>query len=1037
MSNIQCIPKRCFSSHLLLAAVCYLTVVAAATAQLPQDLKITNFDGATGFYSRVVSSLVKDEKGFLWIGTSDGLYRYDGYSFRNYRKLPNDTNSLADNNITQLAVSADRKIWMGLSKGLISSFDPASGRFRNYPVLYQGQAVSGNVQMLVVDGKNDVWFSIAKKGLWHLDVRSGVCEQYDLITEKDTDIPKDRRKELNTIYTGIEATPNSFWLATHNGLYRFDKRTKTFTPERKRIYHAGEFRDDDLTCITKDGDLLWMGSWAGGLTRYNTVTHEWKNFKHNLAETKKYTTNIISGVKVRSANELWVTSTDMGVGVFDKQKERFSYYSATRTDIPAKLCYAFETGRNDNLWLIHEWGLTRIQPRARQFNYTETPVTRSDNKQFYYLRDMIEDEDHLYIATALADGLQVVNRKTGKTKHYAVKTLPGEETFLSVYKLLKDSQGNIWVVSRDYIYQFDVKHEKLVMIGQPDGYPLQKASSWYRNIAEDKNGNIWITSLQNGVFMYSPATKSYKHFYHDPADKNSLASDGIHSIAVDRRGRVWVAGTNGCFAYFEHTAGRFVNFSISGKEQPSGSDNISALAADRFGNIWAGANDGLVLLDAAKEKPYVKRTYTSQDGLRGDVAYSIQEDPSGNIWCATASALSMVNTATHRVSSVLLQNDVIKSITNRIFLSVANKQLQVLTYGGYYSFDPASLQVQQQDSVVAVTSFRVKDKEYYYEEGLAADGKIKLKSTENLFTFEFAVLDYKQSDEHQYAYMLEGFDKDWVNAGSRRYASYTNIPGGTYVFKVKAMNTYGDANSLVTSVPLHVNAPVYQRWWFITLLAFVFAGVLYVFYRFRLEKEREILRLQAKTHVLEKEKTQVQYENLKQHLNPHFLFNSLTSLGSLIRINQKMAADFLDGMSKIYRYILQSKDSELVSLKEEIRFIQTFITLQKTRFEEGLQVNLDVDEEYHHRKIVPVTLQNLVENAIKHNIIDTETPLVIDIFVNDGYLLVRNNLQKKRFVETSNKQGLDNLVSLYKYLSDEPMLVEETETHFTVKIPLI
>jgi LytS/YehU family sensor histidine kinase len=110
------------------------------------------------------------------------------------------------------------------------------------------------------------------------------------------------------------------------------------------------------------------------------------------------------------------------------------------------------------------------------------------------------------------------------------------------------------------------------------------------------------------------------------------------------------------------------------------------------------------------------------------------------------------------------------------------------------------------------------------------------------------------------------------------------------------------------------------------------SGVLYIFYRFRLEKEREILRLQTKAHALEKEKTQVQYENLKQHLNPHFLFNSLTSLGSLIRINQKMAADFLDGMSKIYRYILQSKDSELVSLKDEIKFIQTFIALQKTRF---------------------------------------------------------------------------------------------------------
>lgn len=283
--------------------------------------------------------------------------------------------------------------------------------------------------------------------------------------------------------------------------------------------------------------------------------------------------------------------------------------------------------------------------------------------------------------------------------------------------------------------------------------------------------------------------------------------------------------------------------------------------------------------------------------------------------------------------------------------------------------------------------------------------------------------------------MLEGFDKGWVNAGSRRYASYTNIPGGNYVFKVKSLDTYGDVNSSVVSIPLHVNAPFYKAWWFILIVSVVIASLLYVFYRFRIEKEREILQLQTKAQTLEKEKTQVQYENLKQHLNPHFLFNSLTSLSSLIRINQKLAGEFLDGMSRIYRYILQSKDSELVPLKDEIRFIQTFISLQKTRFNEGLQVNLRIEEEYTHQKIVPVTLQNLIENAIKHNIVDEETPLVIELFVENGYLLVKNNLQKKSFVDTSNKQGLDNLLSLYKYLSDRPMLIEEDEHYFTVKIP--
>ena len=141
-------------------------------------------------------------------------------------------------------------------------------------------------------------------------------------------------------------------------------------------------------------------------------------------------------------------------------------------------------------------------------------------------------------------------------------------------------------------------------------------------------------------------------------------------------------------------------------------------------------------------------------------------------------------------------------------------------------------------------------------------------------------------------------------------------------------------------------------------------------------------------------------------------------------------------MSKIYRYILKSHDSETVSLNEEVKFTQSYVLLQQTRFKEGLEVNFNLSEEDLCSKIAPVTLQNLVENAIKHNIIDKETPLVIDIFCEDHYLTVQNNLQKKDFVETSNKQGLQELQSLYKYITDRPILISEDKNYFTIKIPL-
>lgn len=1023
----------------LLFLIAGLAAFLSAKAQLPQDLKITHFDGATGFYSRVVTSVLKDKKGFLWIGSSDGLYRYDGYSFRNYRKQPNDSNSLADNYITRLALGNDQKIWIGHAKGGVSSFDPATGQFRNYPVMHKGKNVAAKLSMLLVDHNNEIWLGIAQKGLWHLDPKTAVYTFYDAVDQPDG-MTKDRGQSLNTVSAAVEGKPGTLWLGTHDGLYQFNTNTKKLQAIREHAVQPA-FRNDDFISMELDGDLLWLGSWAGGLTRYNTVTHQWKNFKINQAETTKYTTNIVSGVRLRSDNELWITSNDKGLGIFDKQKESFRFYSeegSRQAGIPSNLCYGVKTDKKDDLWLIHEWGLTRIQPHEKKFLFTAVPVSKSDNQNFYYVRDLVEDNTNIYVGTVLADGFHVINKKTGIQKHYPVKVTAGEEPFLAVYKLFIDSKGKIWVVSRDFIYQYDTKLEKLVMIEQPSTLPLYSGSNGYNNICEDGEGNIWITSFRNGVFQYMTATKTYRHFYASGFANSSLSSNTITALAADKKGRIWVGSANGCFAYYDVNLYKFTNYTFyTSKNNRDAGNNVSALLADRKGNIWAGSDMGLVQIDATKNEPAVVKTYTAQEGLDGDLAYSIQEDANGSIWCTTPSALCMVNPATQRVNSIVLQNDVIKSITNKLALAVTGKQVHVLTYGGYYSFDPASFKEKQPDSVISITSFRVRDKEYYYENQLQAEGKIKLGAGENMFSFEFAVLDFRQSDDHRYAYMLEGFDKQWINAGSRRYASYTNIPGGNYVFKVKALNTYGDANSSVISIPMHVNSPFYETWWFIILLALAVTTVLYVFYRFRLGKEREILQLHTKTQALEKEKTQVQYENLKQHLNPHFLFNSLTSLSSLIRVDQKMAGDFLDGLSRIYRYILQSKDSELVVLKDEIKFIQTFIALQKARFGEGLDIRIAIDEEYEHRKIVPVTLQNLVENAIKHNIVDSETPLVIEIIIENDYVLVRNNLQRKRFVGTSNKQGLDNLFSLYKYLSDSPIVIEENETYFTVKIPLI
>lgn len=188
---------------------------------------------------------------------------------------------------------------------------------------------------------------------------------------------------------------------------------------------------------------------------------------------------------------------------------------------------------------------------------------------------------------------------------------------------------------------------------------------------------------------------------------------------------------------------------------------------------------------------------------------------------------------------------------------------------------------------------------------------------------------------------------------------------------------------------------------------------------------------------LEKEKSQVQFDNLKNQLNPHFLFNALTSLNSLIFEDQGLASQFLQHLSKVYRYVLQNKDKNFVTLQTELDFISNYVFLLETRFKGALTIHFEIQEPSRDRAIVPVTLQILLENALKHNIVDPEKALNIDIFTTGDYLVVSNNLQLKKRVETSNKQGLENLKSLYRFLTDRPVIIENGESRFAVKVPLV
>ncbi|HSC39714.1 MAG TPA: histidine kinase, partial [Chitinophagaceae bacterium] len=498
------------------------------------------------------------------------------------------------------------------------------------------------------------------------------------------------------------------------------------------------------------------------------------------------------------------------------------------------------------------------------------------------------------------------------------------------------------------------------------------------------------------------------------------AGKNVVSLFEDSRRRIWMGFyTSGLLMY--DPAARQIQYWLKKDGDTSGISNNSVISVteDKAGVIWAGTNEGLNFLDA--KTGHFER-YRDNEKISAEIISSLLADNRNRLWMASGRGMYMIDSARKSVKSFGLKDDLPSvDFNTQSACRLRNGDFIYPTLTGFVYFNPL-LYADASDTLnVYISSFKVFGRALNDTTGFESVHALRLRPEENFFSLEMTALNYANPQQSWYAYKLEPFDKDWIYT-RERLVNYTNVPGGDYVFHYRASSDSDNWTGAEKTLLIHVGTVYYKTWWFRLLLLLLAAAVLYGLYRVRIRQQERLHVLQTKAQSLEKEKTQVMYESLKQQLNPHFLFNSLTSLSSLITTNPPNAKLFLDKMSKIYRYILKNRDSEVVPLAEEIKLAETYTQLQQTRFRKGLLVHMVVDEEYLHRKIAPVTIQNLVENAIKHNIIDEGAPLLIDIFVEDEYLVVRNNVQKKTFVETSNRQGLANMRSLYHYLSGRPVV---------------
>lgn len=1000
-----------FIKHKIITAV-FLLFALAGLAQ-PASYNFRHFTASDGLGDGIIRSIAQDGYGFMWFGTVNGLTVYNGYSTKVTEAGAAGAFVLTENVVTSLCRDKHNRMWLTQTSGLYL-YEEVTGRF----IIQPGTTDLATVKLYTPG--DDFLYMGTKKGL----------KIFNTATKKllapSTDAPSIRYLNLPINDIGSNGN-NILYLATDTGVVIYNTAEKKAT---LLVTQPAMAKGLTQIAIDKKG-RLWC---TDGIVLYQVDKNNFVTVYPQLTGPKKFVADRqINDLLVDSKGRLWVAASRTGLCFYNEPENNFTAFKndpLQTQSLSTNIVSSLFQSADGTIWIGSEgYGLNYFNP-DKSFFYSLLPsFHQSPALPDNWCRHVAEDKaGRWWLATA--KGVAVYNPKEDSYKIFQNKEEGKKELHAnSVRSVLCASDGTVWIGTSDGLNRYHPQSGKMDFIGEKDSLPL----SFFWHLAEDKQHKIWI-ACRNGIYTYDPLTNRF-----DDNHTNRLLEPycrfRTRTIFIDSRNRTWFGLDGKGLLLYDETAGTVKHWiKKDGDSTSLTNDLVTSITEDKQGTIWVSTLSGL---NAYNENTNSFKQYFKAAGLPSNRISSLKADDADRLWMGTSKGLCMLDKSRRYFKSFGLEDGLASIEFNDQSACIMSNGLFVFpTFKGFLYFNPATYHLDKDSLLSYLTAFRVYNKDFPLRTNSEAVKDIDLKWDQAFFSFTVAAPDYAQAAQTFYAYWLEPFDKGWIYT-KERTRNYTNVPGGHYTLHFKATTDIQNWNTPETKIVITIGTVFYKTWWFTALMIALFLLLFYNVYRYRLRQQQQVMALQSKATVLEKEKTVAQYESLKQQLNPHFLFNSLSSLSGLIQKDQSAAKIFLDQLSKIYRYILKSGDSETVRISEDLKLAQTYLQLQQTRFGEGLQLKVNIDEEFLSRRIAPVTIQNLIENAIKHNIIDKEVPLVISITTDENNLIVQNNLQKKSFVEGSNKQGLQNMKTLYRYLCGQQITTDETAEYFTVKVPFV
>jgi hypothetical protein len=498
--------------------------------------------------------------------------------------------------------------------------------------------------------------------------------------------------------------------------------------------------------------------------------------------------------------------------------------------------------------------------------------------------------------------------------------------------------------------------------------------------------------------------------------------------------RIWFG--NGQIGLSCYDGKKFQSFSHNDSDAHSLRDNvITWLANDKQGSVWVSTYGGISKMEITKAGNVSFSNYTSKDGLPSEVIGSIMFDKDDNLWFSSFGGLSKFNLTSHEIKNYTVKDGLIEDYLAYNFCTSDDGELFLGAYKGYFRFYP-NITRSEISGPVVLNSFKVFDKERPLEEYKA----FKLTPKENFFSFEFATINFSNPENTQYAYKLEGFDENWIYCGDRRYASYTNLDGGKYTFKVKSRNSEGKWTE-PTTASVFIETPLYKNVWFIVFLASAFSGFIYFLYHYRIRQIETTERLKTKFN---QELSETRMQALRAQMNPHFIFNCLNSINRyIIKSDIKTASLYLTKFAKLIRLILDNSENKKVVLSHELEALKLYIEMEALRFDNKFSYHLHIDSNVgtDSIEVPPLLIQPYVENAIWHGLLHKEENghLAVNVSRMNGNLVCEiedNGVGREKSKQLKSKTAVTRK-SVGMKLTEERLKILNESTHSFSSVKIV